>query len=49
MYVEVPADVIEAVHAAHREPGPIEQRAWGTRSFVATLAGYNFMIATAQD
>lgn len=48
-YLEVPADVIDAVHAAHREPGPIEQRAWGTRSFVATLAGYNFMIATAQD
>ncbi|WP_238164148.1 hypothetical protein [Kribbella pittospori] len=45
----MPAEVIEAVHAAHREPGGIEQRAWGTRSFLVTLAGYDFMIATAQD
>src|SRR3954447_13212349 len=36
-YVEVPAAVIEAVHVMHRKPGPIERRAWGTRSFVVTL------------
>lgn len=48
-YVEVPADVIVAVHAAHRDPGPIEQRPWGVQSFVVRLAEYNFMIATAQS
>ena len=48
LYVEVPADVIEKIHAAHQEPGPIEQRPWGVRSFVVRLAAYNFMIATAQ-
>ncbi|MEV0789241.1 hypothetical protein [Kribbella sp. NPDC050459] len=47
-YVEVPAEAIEKVHAAHREAGPIEQRPWGVRSFVVRLAAYNFMIATAQ-
>ncbi|WP_427889472.1 hypothetical protein ACQHIV_39500 [Kribbella sp. GL6] len=47
-YVEVPADVIDAVHATHRDPGPIEPRAWGVRSFVVRLASYNFMVATAQ-
>ncbi|MER7249813.1 hypothetical protein [Kribbella sp. NPDC000426] len=47
-YVEVPADAIDDVHAAHQHPGPIEQRAWGVRSFVVKLAGYNFMIATEQ-
>lgn len=49
LYVEVPAELIEAVHAAHRDPGPIEQRPWGVRSFVVRLAEYNFMIATAQS
>lgn len=48
-YVEVPADVIVAVHAAHRDPGPIEQRPWGVRSFVVRLAEYSFMIAAAQS
>ena len=47
-YVEVPGDAIEAVHAAHQAPGAIEQRAWGVRSFVVNLAGYNFMIAAAR-
>jgi hypothetical protein len=49
LYVEVPADAIEAVHAAHQAPGPIEQRPWGVRSFVVTLAGYSFMVATSQS
>jgi hypothetical protein len=48
LYVEVPADAIDDVHAAHQNPGPIAQRPWGVRSFVVELAGYNFMIATAQ-
>jgi hypothetical protein len=47
LYVEVPVDAIEAVHAAHQAPGPIEQRPWGVRSFVVTLAGYSFMVATS--
>ncbi|HEY3560862.1 MAG TPA: hypothetical protein VGL05_25545 [Kribbella sp.] len=47
-YLEVPAEEIESVHAAHRDPGPIEQRPWGVRSFVVRLAAYSFMVATAQ-
>ncbi|NUS00099.1 MAG: hypothetical protein HOV67_33170 [Kribbellaceae bacterium] len=47
-YVEVPAEAIEAVHAAHLEPGPIQQRDWGVRAFVVRLASYSFMIATQQ-
>lgn len=47
-YVEVPADTIDDVQAAHQHPGLIEQRPWGVRSFTVKLADYNFMIATEQ-
>ncbi|MFI5712549.1 hypothetical protein [Kribbella sp. NPDC051620] len=48
LYLEVPSDALDAVHAAHQAPGPLTDRAWGTRAFAVQLAGYNFMIASAQ-
>jgi hypothetical protein len=48
-YLEVPADRIDNVHAGHIVPGSLETRPWGVRSFVVTLAGYAFMVATEPD
>jgi hypothetical protein len=47
-YIEIPPDALDAVHATHQTPGPLTERAWGTRSFAVQLAGYNFMIAAKQ-
>jgi len=48
-YVEIPADALDAVHVAHRYPGPVMERGWGARSFAVQVSGYNFMIAAKQD
>ncbi|WP_088287062.1 hypothetical protein [Kineosporia sp. A_224] len=49
LYVEVPAERLDAVHATHAAPGPVADRAWGVRAFTATIAGYSFMVATRSE
>lgn len=47
LYLTVPDDVLEAVHANHRAfcPTEIEAQPWGDRAFEVTAAGWRLMIA----
>lgn len=47
LYLTVPEDALEAVHASHRAlcPTEIEAQPWGDRAFEVTVAGWRLMIA----
>lgn len=47
LYLTVPEDTLEAVHAGHRAfcPTAIEVQPWGDRTFEVTIAGWRLMIA----
>ena len=47
LYLTVPDDALEAVHAGHQvfRPAEIKTQPWGDRAFEVTVAGWRLMIA----